>query len=144
MFLSWKCFFLIKFSYTPSIVCCLSLLLHIVAAGFHTQVCETCQQFGSRQRASLCLTSLGFWYFLLQRFDAVIEALEKGQAVDLSGLPPSPGQGEERLYNMFFYFSKQANITSNFISFTNRSYRVIYRRNKRRKYKRLRRTRRHK
>ncbi|KAK2895939.1 coiled-coil and C2 domain-containing protein 1B isoform X1 [Channa argus] len=26
-------------------------------------------------------------------FDAVIEALEKGQAVDLSGLPPSPGQG---------------------------------------------------
>ncbi|XP_073348051.1 coiled-coil and C2 domain-containing protein 1B isoform X2 [Pagrus major] len=28
-----------------------------------------------------------------KRFDAVIEALEKGQAVDLSGLPPSPGQG---------------------------------------------------
>uniref|UniRef100_A0A3B4YFL0 Coiled-coil and C2 domain-containing protein 1B n=1 Tax=Seriola lalandi dorsalis TaxID=1841481 RepID=A0A3B4YFL0_SERLL len=27
-----------------------------------------------------------------KRFDAVIEALEKGQAVDLSGLPPSPGQ----------------------------------------------------
>nr|XP_046263639.1 coiled-coil and C2 domain-containing protein 1B isoform X2 [Scatophagus argus] len=26
-------------------------------------------------------------------FDAVLEALEKGQAVDLSGLPPSPGQG---------------------------------------------------
>nr|XP_020446940.1 coiled-coil and C2 domain-containing protein 1B isoform X3 [Monopterus albus] len=26
-------------------------------------------------------------------FDSVIEALEKGQAVDLSGLPPSPGQG---------------------------------------------------
>ena len=25
----------------------------------------------------------------------MIEALEKGQAVDLSGLPPSPGQGEE-------------------------------------------------
>uniref|UniRef100_A0A8C4IY54 Coiled-coil and C2 domain containing 1B n=1 Tax=Dicentrarchus labrax TaxID=13489 RepID=A0A8C4IY54_DICLA len=32
-----------------------------------------------------------------KRFDAVIEALEKGQAVDLSGLPPSPGQGKERL-----------------------------------------------
>ncbi|XP_041804284.1 coiled-coil and C2 domain-containing protein 1B isoform X2 [Chelmon rostratus] len=28
-----------------------------------------------------------------KRFDAVIGALEKGQAVDLSGLPPSPGQG---------------------------------------------------
>ncbi|XP_069014043.1 LOW QUALITY PROTEIN: coiled-coil and C2 domain-containing protein 1B [Embiotoca jacksoni] len=28
-----------------------------------------------------------------KKFDAVIEALEKGQAVDLSGLPPSPGQG---------------------------------------------------
>uniref|UniRef100_A0A671VG28 Coiled-coil and C2 domain containing 1B n=1 Tax=Sparus aurata TaxID=8175 RepID=A0A671VG28_SPAAU len=28
-----------------------------------------------------------------KRFDAVIEALEKGQAIDLSGLPPSPGQG---------------------------------------------------
>ncbi|XP_029379912.1 coiled-coil and C2 domain-containing protein 1B isoform X2 [Echeneis naucrates] len=28
-----------------------------------------------------------------KRFDAVIEALEKGQAVDLSGLPPSPEQG---------------------------------------------------
>ncbi|XP_074508082.1 coiled-coil and C2 domain-containing protein 1B isoform X3 [Sebastes fasciatus] len=27
-----------------------------------------------------------------KRFDVVIEALEKGQAVDLSGLPPSPGQ----------------------------------------------------
>uniref|UniRef100_A0A8C7YL31 Coiled-coil and C2 domain containing 1B n=1 Tax=Oryzias sinensis TaxID=183150 RepID=A0A8C7YL31_9TELE len=30
-----------------------------------------------------------------KNFDAVIEALEKGRAVDLSGLPPSPGQGEE-------------------------------------------------
>ncbi|XP_018533559.1 coiled-coil and C2 domain-containing protein 1B isoform X1 [Lates calcarifer] len=28
-----------------------------------------------------------------KRFDAVIEAMEKGQAVDLSGLPPSLGQG---------------------------------------------------
>ncbi|XP_041659652.1 coiled-coil and C2 domain-containing protein 1B isoform X2 [Cheilinus undulatus] len=28
-----------------------------------------------------------------KRFDAVIEALEKGQAVDLSGLPPSPAEG---------------------------------------------------
>ncbi|CAJ1072540.1 coiled-coil and C2 domain-containing protein 1B isoform X1 [Xyrichtys novacula] len=28
-----------------------------------------------------------------KRFDAVIEALEKGQAVDLSGLPPSPEEG---------------------------------------------------
>ncbi|XP_070830989.1 coiled-coil and C2 domain-containing protein 1B isoform X1 [Chaetodon trifascialis] len=28
-----------------------------------------------------------------KRFDAVIGALERGQAVDLSGLPPSPGQG---------------------------------------------------
>ncbi|XP_042353311.1 coiled-coil and C2 domain-containing protein 1B isoform X2 [Plectropomus leopardus] len=28
-----------------------------------------------------------------KRFDAVIEALEKGQAIDLSGLPPSPEQG---------------------------------------------------
>ncbi|XP_069366664.1 coiled-coil and C2 domain-containing protein 1B isoform X2 [Paralichthys olivaceus] len=28
-----------------------------------------------------------------KRFDPVIEALEKGQAIDLSGLPPSPGQG---------------------------------------------------
>ncbi|XP_074545643.1 coiled-coil and C2 domain-containing protein 1B isoform X2 [Halichoeres trimaculatus] len=33
-------------------------------------------------------------YFMTsKRFDAVIEALEKGQAVDLSGLPPSPGEG---------------------------------------------------
>lgn len=31
----------------------------------------------------------------VQMFDAVIEALEKGQPVDLSGLPPSPEQGEE-------------------------------------------------
>ncbi|XP_070701874.1 coiled-coil and C2 domain-containing protein 1B [Pempheris klunzingeri] len=30
-----------------------------------------------------------------KRFDAVIEALEKGQAVDLSGLPPPPDQGTE-------------------------------------------------
>ncbi|XP_024137181.1 coiled-coil and C2 domain-containing protein 1B [Oryzias melastigma] len=30
-----------------------------------------------------------------KKFDAVIEALEKGQAVDLSGLPPSPGQDAE-------------------------------------------------
>uniref|UniRef100_A0A3P9HIL8 Coiled-coil and C2 domain containing 1B n=1 Tax=Oryzias latipes TaxID=8090 RepID=A0A3P9HIL8_ORYLA len=30
-----------------------------------------------------------------KNFDAVIEALEKGQAVDLSGLPPSPGQDAE-------------------------------------------------
>uniref|UniRef100_A0A3Q1GC44 Coiled-coil and C2 domain containing 1B n=1 Tax=Acanthochromis polyacanthus TaxID=80966 RepID=A0A3Q1GC44_9TELE len=30
-----------------------------------------------------------------KRFDAVIEALEKGQPIDLSGLPPPPGQGEE-------------------------------------------------
>ncbi|XP_029930380.1 coiled-coil and C2 domain-containing protein 1B [Myripristis murdjan] len=29
-----------------------------------------------------------------KRFDAVIEALEKGQPVDLSGIPPSPGQVE--------------------------------------------------
>lgn len=28
-----------------------------------------------------------------KRFDPVIEALEQGQAVDLSGLPPSPGEG---------------------------------------------------
>ncbi|XP_034468357.1 coiled-coil and C2 domain-containing protein 1B isoform X2 [Hippoglossus hippoglossus] len=28
-----------------------------------------------------------------KRFDPVIEALEKGQEIDLSGLPPSPGQG---------------------------------------------------
>uniref|UniRef100_A0A8C7YJ48 Coiled-coil and C2 domain containing 1B n=1 Tax=Oryzias sinensis TaxID=183150 RepID=A0A8C7YJ48_9TELE len=52
-----------------------------------------------------CSTSLrGMWnlsmmtktafvcYFCSQNFDAVIEALEKGRAVDLSGLPPSPGQ----------------------------------------------------
>ncbi|KAI3374691.1 hypothetical protein L3Q82_021263 [Scortum barcoo] len=33
-------------------------------------------------------------YFMTsKRFDAVIEALEKGQAVDLSNLPPSPGKG---------------------------------------------------
>ena len=32
--------------------------------------------------------------FLFQRFDAVIEALEKGQGVDLSGLPPSPADGK--------------------------------------------------
>lgn len=33
-------------------------------------------------------------YFMTsKKFDAVIEALEKGQAVDLSGLPPSPGEG---------------------------------------------------
>ncbi|XP_054870313.1 coiled-coil and C2 domain-containing protein 1B isoform X2 [Amphiprion ocellaris] len=31
-------------------------------------------------------------YKTSKRFDAVIEALEKGQAIDLSGLPPSPGQ----------------------------------------------------
>lgn len=42
----------------------------------------------------------------LQKFDAVIEALEKGQAVDLSGLPPSPGQGEEQ-NKRYLVFSEQ-------------------------------------
>lgn len=46
-----------------------------------------------------------FIFFLVQGFDAVIEAFEKGQAVDLSGLPPSPGQGKE---HWCFYFCKQA------------------------------------
>uniref|UniRef100_A0A672HMW8 DM14 domain-containing protein n=1 Tax=Salarias fasciatus TaxID=181472 RepID=A0A672HMW8_SALFA len=32
-----------------------------------------------------------------KRFDAVVEALEQGQAVDLSGLPPPPAQGENHL-----------------------------------------------
>lgn len=32
---------------------------------------------------------------LLQRFDTVLEALEKGQPVDLSGMPPAPdGQSD--------------------------------------------------
>lgn len=61
-----------------------------------SQVCETCQQFGHWQRPLLCLTRVWVFGILwVQRFDAVIEALEKGQAVDLSGLPPSPGQGKE-------------------------------------------------
>lgn len=33
--------------------------------------------------------------FLVQAFDAVIEALEKGQTVDVRGLPPPPGQGKQ-------------------------------------------------
>lgn len=37
-------------------------------------------------------------------FDAVIEGLDKGQAVDLSALPPSPGQGKEHC-NLFFFFT---------------------------------------
>lgn len=43
-----------------------------------------------------------FWglFFVLQKFDAVIEALQKGEAVDLSELPPSPGQGKE--HNMTY------------------------------------------
>lgn len=44
----------------------------------------------------------GFLCVFVQRFDAVIEALEKGQAVDLSGLPPSPGEGKERGWNMAY------------------------------------------
>uniref|UniRef100_A0A665XBZ3 Coiled-coil and C2 domain-containing protein 1B n=1 Tax=Echeneis naucrates TaxID=173247 RepID=A0A665XBZ3_ECHNA len=46
-----------------------------------------------------------------KRFDAVIEALEKGQAVDLSGLPPSPEQGEESsrtTANSFVFLSASA------------------------------------
>uniref|UniRef100_A0A8D3ALJ2 Coiled-coil and C2 domain-containing protein 1B n=1 Tax=Scophthalmus maximus TaxID=52904 RepID=A0A8D3ALJ2_SCOMX len=39
-----------------------------------------------------------------ERFDAVIESLEKGQAVDLSGLPPSRGQGEEPWSNTFSFY----------------------------------------
>uniref|UniRef100_A0A8D3C484 Coiled-coil and C2 domain-containing protein 1B n=1 Tax=Scophthalmus maximus TaxID=52904 RepID=A0A8D3C484_SCOMX len=39
-----------------------------------------------------------------KRFDAVIESLEKGQAVDLSGLPPSRGQGEEPWSNTFSFY----------------------------------------
>lgn len=50
------------------------------------------KQFGTEP--SLCLTQ--FWFVVsVQRFDVMIEALEKGQAVDLSELPPSPDQGEE-------------------------------------------------
>lgn len=46
--------------------------------------------------------------FLVQRFDAVIEAFEKGLAVDLSGLPPSPGQSKEHwCYSVFIFVSKQ-------------------------------------
>lgn len=44
-------------------VCCRSLLLQFLTAGFHTQVCETCQQFGSWQRPSLCLTEFGVLVF---------------------------------------------------------------------------------
>ncbi len=43
----------------------------------------------------------------MQSFDAVIEAMQKGQAVDLSGLPPSPGQGEISAITGL-YFSQQA------------------------------------
>lgn len=45
-----------------------------------------------------------FVLFLVQMFDAVIEGLDKGQAVDLSGLPPSPGQGKEHWCNLFLFF----------------------------------------
>lgn len=38
---------------------------------------------------------LFFLLNLIQSFDAAIEALEKGQSVDLSGLPSPPGQGEK-------------------------------------------------
>lgn len=77
---------------------------------------------------------VGFLVFLVQRFDAVIEALEKGQAIDLSGLPPSPGQGKEHWYNMFFYCSKQAGkLYLNFIYFKKKSYKVISRKNEREK-----------
>lgn len=46
-----------------------------------------------------------FVLFLVQMFDAVIEGLDKGQAVDLSGLPPSPGQGKEHWCNLFLFLS---------------------------------------
>ena len=51
-----------------------------------------------------------FLFFLVQRFDAVIEALEKGQAVDLSGLPPSPGQGEESEFQVDVQEEEKRNI----------------------------------
>lgn len=31
----------------------------------------------------------------MQRFDAAMEALEKGELVDLDGLPPSPEEGQD-------------------------------------------------
>lgn len=67
--------------------------------------------------------------FLVQRFDAVIEALEKGQAVDLSGLPPSPGQGEEHWYYVKEVCNTQPSQLHLYSSFKNRSSKVTYRRN---------------
>lgn len=52
--------------------------------------------------------SFGFCFLFLlfvifvQSFDAVIEAFEKGQAVDLRGLPSSPGKGEECCKEIMF------------------------------------------
>ncbi len=54
-------------------------------------------------KAIIMFDRVGFLVFLVQRFDAVIEALGKGQAVDLSGLPPSPGQGKEHWDNVFSF-----------------------------------------
>ena len=45
------------------VVCCRSLLQQFLTAGFHAQVCETCEQFGSWQRPSLCLTEFGVLVF---------------------------------------------------------------------------------
>lgn len=42
--------------------------------------------------------------FGVQMFDAAIEGLDKGQAVDLSGLPPSPEQGKEHWCNLSLFF----------------------------------------
>lgn len=42
--------------------------------------------------------TVGFFFLLLlllQSFDPMLEALEKGQSVDLGSLPPPPGQGED-------------------------------------------------
>lgn len=44
-----------------------------------------------------------FVLFLVQRFDAVLEGLDKGQAVDLSGLPPPPGQRKEHCCNLLIF-----------------------------------------
>ena len=58
-----------------------------------SQLPERSEACKTRRRKTMTGTMITLFSFLFQRFDAVIEALEKGHAVDLSGLPPSPAEG---------------------------------------------------
>uniref|UniRef100_A0A8D3EBY1 Coiled-coil and C2 domain-containing protein 1B n=1 Tax=Scophthalmus maximus TaxID=52904 RepID=A0A8D3EBY1_SCOMX len=77
-------------------------------AAMYTAALQNAKSAGETSKARRFERGLKVDFLLLflgaQRFDAVIESLEKGQAVDLSGLPPSRGQGEEPWSNTFSFY----------------------------------------